>query len=77
MIVNVEGGTHLGVIGCYGEQSFEVNNLEEVHDKIKNDESLKHHNLHKYKKIIIDDTYTFVDSNNKTIFEYRILECFK
>lgn len=71
----VTGGTHLGIVSCYGEKTFEVDvepslpialvNALRKDVGIPEDAKLDYYRHGPY-----DITWCFVDKNNNTLFEF-------
>lgn len=69
-IYTVEGGTHLGIVGCFGVKSYRAKDERELHNKILINRGLpENQKCDKYGENII----TMVDDKGYTIFEYRIV----
>jgi hypothetical protein len=56
----VVGGTHLGIVSCFGEKTFYVNNEEELAEAVRKD-----------RKLPADLKLTSRVSGNRTIWMYE------
>lgn len=72
MRVVVEGGTHLGIVGCYGRKEFEIRNPDELEKRIRKNRDLPTAKKSSYKhgtEII----HTLTDEKGATLFEYCVI----
>ena len=70
----VEGGTHLGFAGCYGEKTFKAETFEELLKKIRKDQKIEETCIFDCYKSSSHLTFCFTDESSRTIFEFRILD---
>ncbi len=89
MKILIHGGTHLGIVGFYGEKTFEVKSPNDLRQAIIDDPSLAKYNLAEadeggYLSTNGHPIHTFEEKADKamfepdrgktTVFEYRIVE---
>ncbi len=78
--VYVEGGTHLGIKGCYGVRTFQfpksVVNLPLAISEVirKENKDLKYAIMRTYTQNGCNTVYCFTGSNKETLFEFRIIK---
>ena len=81
MELKVAGGTHLGICGCYGERTFIISDDTKIKDIPKVLKELIFSELSQndkdsvmeFYKNPMNKTYMFLNGNQETIFEYKIL----
>ncbi|MFW9871548.1 MAG: hypothetical protein ACFFG0_00400 [Candidatus Thorarchaeota archaeon] len=73
MKVKVEGGTHLGIVGCYGVRTFNVKSVDEIEKIIRKEEELEDSEKSSYKTKNGTKIHTLVNKNNLVLFEWRII----
>lgn len=69
----IQGGTHLGIVGCYGEKTFKAKNIKELIEKVRTDRNLGDREVVplKGKRGTI---YQFMDADESTAFEFKVME---
>ena len=74
MKFKVHGGTHLGIVGCYGERIFDVEMIEEIEEIIRKEEGLQKALYTTYISNNFEVVHCLVDpKNGATLFEYTII----
>jgi len=68
----VEGGTRLGIVGCYGEKTFDVDSLEDLELEIRKDRDLLCAGKSTYEQHG-ETIHTLTGHGGLTLFEYRIV----
>jgi hypothetical protein len=72
--MTIHGGTHLGIVGLYGEKVFELDSPHDLEQAIREDRNLPLANKSCYTSSDGHPIHTLTDEEGKTIFEYRIVE---
>ena len=72
--ITIHGGTHLGIVGCYGEKVFELDSVHGLEQAIREDRNLPLATKSLYIAKNGHPVHTLTDKEGKTIFEYRLVE---
>lgn len=72
IMITVEGGTHLGIVGCYGEKTFDVDSLEDLEQEIRKDRDLSHAGKSTYEQHG-ETIHILTGRGGLTLFEYRVV----
>lgn len=68
----VTGGTHLGIVSCYGVKTFDADNMFDLMRKLRKDRKIPDAAKHigAKQKFQGKAVHQFVDSKNNVLFEY-------